>query len=867
MTEPRDTSVPQAVDRVMGQLRNDDTQGALKQIHDEMNKPGAQPEANKQFLTALTQQCQEQGYLPKLAVDFGKKNFSALDLDGNGSLSAKELQHVVNDPKMQASLDPFEREMTAYLLANTKEIAQSTPTAWGGYADEITGSKLDGYVAKADTKYDAYVNAQSVLKQFGSKEKFDAVDSDHDGFISAAEMDKQIDFDNRALATPGLVTKEAAKALQEQREALEFMKGHQSEIASAVNDTTFSNSVSLADINKHAENNTNPRSLEHIPAIDDKLVAAPEKKGLVDMSRGSYMAEVMIKYLADHRAELDLDGNGKISLPELNKILDTPAWKNTLSNDQRRVIEEMRNRFDEVAGAPAGWGGSKEISLNSMAEYLRKQEAAREDEKQSTAAAKFVAENFNAIDSDKNGWISKDELDKTKDFYAKAMATGLIPAEAKAKLAENLAALEYLDKNKSKISSATWSSDMKQADVEKYANDRKGKLDDIFRPTEVEAKPKIEEKKPIAKQVEVKPEVVEKKPMVKEGPVDQPKKPAELLPKMTINDPHTKKPEGVVCHDGICELPKKPGVESPAEFAPLFPHLTPGPSHPGPKTHDKTAPLDPNPKIGEINPDAGIPHLLDKPTKLKPLIDPSQLEKRPIEPVHETKKPEESRKRTDADLATETVQPKENKLEKTETKTKKDAFGEYVDKYFKYTQENYADALKAATEQGKPVVLVIAPSRDGNAVQAGAQASVDGKAIVVYVDKDKVDPKSSLGLYAASVLENHNKTNRTNDQSMTTVFNVNKDTAGKYVPEQAQYADYGNQANINALLKEQVDATIATRAVKPIELPIPVTETVRPVEQQRTITQDSACNNNVRNFQQYYQQNYQPQPRRRFFRR
>ncbi len=865
MTEPRDTSVPQAVDRIMGQLRNDDTQGALKQIHDEMNKPGAQPEANKQFLTALTKQCQEQGYLPKLAVDFGKKNFSALDLNGNGSLSANELGHVVNDPKMQASFDPFEREMAAYLLANTKEIAKATPTAWGGYADEVTASKLDGYVAKADTKYDAYTNAQSVLNQFGSKEKFDAVDSDHDGFISAAEMDKQIDFDNRALATPGLVTKEAAKALQEQREALEFMKGHQSEISSAVNDTTFSSSISLADINKHAENNPNPRSLEHIPAIDDKLVAAPEKKGAVDMSRGSYMAEVMIKYLADHRAELDLDGNGKISLPELNKILDTPTWKNTLSDDQRRVVEEMRNRFDEVAGAPAGWGGSKEISLNSMAEYLRKQETAREDEKQSTAAAKFVAENFDAIDSDKNGWISKDELDKTKDFYAKAMATGLIPAEAKAKLAENLAALEYLDKNKSKISSATWSSDMKQADVEKYANDRKGKLNDIFQPTVVEAKPKIEEKKPIAKPVAVQPEV-EKKPVVKEEHVDPPKKPAEILPKMTINDPHTKKPEGVVCHDGICELPKKPGLELPAELEPLFPHLTPGPSHPGPESHDKKAPVSAKPEIGEKNPDAGIPRLSEKPTELKPLIDPSQLEKKP-EPVKETTQPKESRTRTDANLTTETVQPKENKLEKTETETKKDAFGEYVDKYFKYTQENYADALKAATEQGKPVVLVIAPGRDANAVQAGAQASMDGKAIVVYVDKDKVDPKSSLGLYAASVLENHNKTNRTNDQSMTTVFNVNKDTAGKYVPEQAKYADYGNQANINALLKQQVDATIAAKAAKPIELSRTVTETVCPAEQQRTITQNNACNNNVRNFQQYYQQNCQPQPRRRLFRR
>lgn len=64
MTEPRDNQVPQAVDRVMTQLKQDNTEGALKQIHDEMNKPGGATESNKEFLTALTQKCQEQGYLP-----------------------------------------------------------------------------------------------------------------------------------------------------------------------------------------------------------------------------------------------------------------------------------------------------------------------------------------------------------------------------------------------------------------------------------------------------------------------------------------------------------------------------------------------------------------------------------------------------------------------------------------------------------------------------------------------------------------------------------------------------------------------------------------------------------------------------------
>jgi Ca2+-binding EF-hand superfamily protein len=836
MTEPKESSIPQTVDSVMNHLHSNDTQGALKQIHDEMNKPGVAAEANKQFLTTLTQRCQEQGYLPKLAVDFGKANFKALDLDNNGSVTPGELNRVVNDKNIQAGLDPFQREMAAYLLANNKEITQATP---GGGAD-ITATKLDNYAKQADTKYTDHVDGQSILKEYGTKEKFAALDGDKNGYVSAAEMDEQIKFNDRMLAS-GLVSPDKIQPLKDQQAALQLMKDNQSTIARAVN-TSWSKDISLADIQQHAANNANPRDLEHIPKIDDKMVAQPDKKGAIDMSRGNFTPEVMIKYLADHNAELDLDSSGKISKQELDKILDTPSIKKSLSADELKVIGEMRNRFAEVSDS-----STKEISLPSMAAYLRSQEAAREDEKQSTAAAKYIGENFKAMDGDHNGWLSQTELNEQKNFYNKLSVSGLLSEESKAIAAKNLETLEYLDKNKSKMSSAWASSELKLGDVEKYAESHKGKLNDIFTPTAQEAT-----KEPVKKPA----------PEVKAEPV--PTDTTAVPPKPEVTKPaNTKsganpKPESD-CEDGVCPVPKPENINKPPTN-PIWPDLVPQPL---PGTDNQQKPQKP-PVSGDggINPVTGVPNLLETPTPLLP-----ELHDKPTPPV-----------KPNSDGKAETAQSKPeatgDKLEKVETTPKKDDFSKYIDEHFKYKQENYADALKKAADENKPVVLVIASSKDSKTIQAGAQANADGKAIVVYVDRDTADPKSPLGAYAASVLEKHNQEKKTNDQSMTTVFNVHKEGT-KYVPESTTLADYGNPANIVPLLREQVNSIITEKAKKDAALHRPVTETTHPtdlslhqVEQVngQWCPSDTACSNNVTMFQEYYQKN-QPQRRRGFFNR
>jgi Ca2+-binding EF-hand superfamily protein len=887
MTEPRDNQVPQAVDRVMTQLKQDNTEGALKQIHDEMNKPGGATESNKEFLTALTQKCQEQGYLPKLAVDFGQKNFKALDLNGNGNISSNELQHVLNDKKMMSQLDPFQREMAAYLLANSKEIGDLNMN-YRGAQSGITASKLDTYAKQADTKYETYQNGQNVLKQFGTPEKFNAVDSDKDGFISPAEIDKQLDFADRALATPGLVTPEAAKNLKEQKEALEYMKSHRGEIAAAANDTYFSNDASLKDIQAYAAQNGNPREKQHIPQIDDKIAdASSQQKGRVDMSRGEHMSEVMLKYHLDHQKELDLDGNGKVSRAELDKILTTPKWNDSLSADERKVIEEMRNRFDQISTG-SGRGSTREITFASMAEYLRKEETGRDEEAKSDAAAKYARENFAALDSDKNGWLSQEEMDKTKDFYAKALATGLIPQESKAKVEQSLAALKYLEEHKRDISSAYTNNDMTLADVEKFAKSKAGKINDIFKPTEVEATKEPEKKQPVidrqaetpkatddsvararkgeAADTTVKEPVPVTKPDKSGKPNDKsavaekpvvPDEPVLKLPplfdtpagaKLTKPEPN---PE-MDCKDGVCKVPTS-----------KYPHLEAG----TPK--DEASPLkrpEPNFEIPEIKisepelPKLEGPVTEPKLERPKPLIDQSELRQ---------ESPEEVRARTSADLPAE---PVEAKVEKTEAEKP-------AEKPFKYTQENYADALNTAVEQNKPVVLVVAASKDQEAIRAAADANKDGKSVVVFVDKDTVDAKSPLGAYAASVLENHNKQNGTNDESMITVFHVNKDTNGKLVPEAAKFANYGNPGDIVPLLSTQVDEAISRRAAeqaraaeiranetRPVETrPVestPVTELNRPGAILQTCSPAKACNNTVTNYQHYYYQN-----RRGLFRR
>ncbi|MFN8555260.1 MAG: hypothetical protein U0103_27665 [Candidatus Obscuribacterales bacterium] len=887
MTKPNDNDVPQAVDRVMTQLSQDNTQGALKQIHDEMNKPtGGATESNKEFLTALTKRCQEQGYLPKLAVDFGQKNFKALDLNSSGSISAGELQHVLNDKRMMSSLDPFQREMAAYLLANSKEIGNVGPGYRGKTAD-ITSSKLDTYAKEADTKYEAYRSGQKLLGQLGSQEKFNAIDTDRNGFLSEAEIDKGINFADRALAMPGLVTPEAAKNLKDQKESLEYLKSHRDQVGTAENDS-FWNDATLKDIQANATKHPNPRNLEHIPTIDDKIAdASASQKGKIDMSRGEHTSEVMIKYMLDHQRELDLDGNGKVSRSELNKILDTQKWRDSFSDDEKRLLQEMRSRFNDLSSA-SGRGSTSEISLSSLAGYVRKEEAARDEETKSAAAAKYARENFAAVDSDRNGWLSQTEITEAKDFYAKASAAGLLRDDAKQKADENLKALQYLEDKKKEISSATFSSDMTQADIEKFAKSKAGHVNDTFRPSQAEAN-KEPEKKPaetIAKPAEAaKPEEAAKptqtaKPEETAKPTQTAKPEETAKPTQTAKPAETAKPtetQDPECKDGVCPVTphKFPHLEGgkpngdapnkadswlkPIELEGLDldkPASTePKTDRPGSDTPNSEGPKLEGPQVGDPQPEVTKPEA----GKPKPLIDPSEL-------TQETE--QEERVRTEADLPAE---PKESKVEESEKEKP-------ADTRFKYTQENYADALKTAAEQNKPVVLIMATGKDKEAIQAAADASKDGKAVVVYVDRDTTDTKSPLGAYAASVLENHNKRNGTNDESMMTVFHVNKDANGKLQPESAKFANYGNPGDIAPLLSKQIDETIAQRAAaqaKPVESspvqsrPVeqrPVTEVYRPAQPaqpiQQTCSPYNACNNSVQTYQTYYNQG-----RRGLFRR
>ncbi|CAN5645465.1 hypothetical protein BH10CYA1_BH10CYA1_14320 [soil metagenome] len=106
-------------------------------------------------------------------------------------------------------------------------------------------------------------------------------------------------------------------------------------------------------------------------------------------------------------------------------------------------------------------------------------------------------------------------------------------------------------------------------------------------------------------------------------------------------------------------------------------------------------------------------------------------------------------------------------------------FDKYVKANLPYTEKNVDKALDAAAKDGKPIVFVVASQKSPDMVTAAAQANMDGKSVVVFLDPSKLDKNSSWGKYAQQLIDTHNTTSGTNDQSATAVFGTYKDSQGK----------------------------------------------------------------------------------------
>jgi hypothetical protein len=77
------------------------------------------------------------------------------------------------------------------------------------------------------------------------------------------------------------------------------------------------------------------------------------------------------------------------------------------------------------------------------------------------------------------------------------------------------------------------------------------------------------------------------------------------------------------------------------------------------------------------------------------------------------------------------------------------------------------------------VVFVVASQKNSDVVTAAAQATKDGNAVVVFLDPSKLGTDSKWGKYAQQLVDTHNRTSGTTDQSVSAVFGTYKDANGQ----------------------------------------------------------------------------------------
>lgn len=129
-------------------------------------------------------------------------------------------------------------------------------------------------------------------------------------------------------------------------------------------------------------------------------------------SRGA-LPKVVSAWARENFSDLDLDGNGKFSAAELDRILQSNLLKNATNPLERQLLRYMQANRDKIAKANNDeWGGDTSITRADLTEHEKKSAAA-----DSTAvSAKKLSEtfgdrnSFNRIDANRDGFLSEQEL-------------------------------------------------------------------------------------------------------------------------------------------------------------------------------------------------------------------------------------------------------------------------------------------------------------------------------------------------------------------------------------------------------------------------------------------------------------------------
>ncbi len=131
-----------------------------------------------------------------------------------------------------------------------------------------------------------------------------------------------------------------------------------------------------------------------------------------DLHKNGKLPSLARAFTAANFDKLDLDGDGVIEDHELKKIDESPLYNRSMSALDVQMIKYMRANFKGISESYNDWGRDSGISKNDLPAFETKQLAQMDKALKAQAIDQVFgkAENFNKVDSNRDGYMSDAEI-------------------------------------------------------------------------------------------------------------------------------------------------------------------------------------------------------------------------------------------------------------------------------------------------------------------------------------------------------------------------------------------------------------------------------------------------------------------------
>ena len=286
--------------------------------------------AADRLLQEVTAELHTRGALPNVVRAWAQANFTDLDLDGNGKISAPELKQILQTDLLKNAVNPLERQLLRYLQANRAIIAAAKNDEWGTESS-ITKEDLTEHEKQAAIKNRTAITAKLLHEKFGNTNAYARLDANNDGFLSEAEL-------NNALAG------KRGEFNAEERHLVQYLKDNRVAIAKSINDQKlWENKDSRKDIEAFSHNNRVPALA---PALSQARDFSEQKPTATTTNANKHLPDLVLDFGKEHFAALDLNGDGKLTRPEIAKLADSKFWRRGISEDNMRLMSVVNNKLE-----------------------------------------------------------------------------------------------------------------------------------------------------------------------------------------------------------------------------------------------------------------------------------------------------------------------------------------------------------------------------------------------------------------------------------------------------------------------------------------------------------------------------------------